>query len=63
MTPSQPAAAALQLTPVTTAYVALGFGVLCIGLSAIFVKLAGVPGFLCRSAPDALVAAAPAPPA
>jgi drug/metabolite transporter (DMT)-like permease len=26
------------------AYVALGFDVLCIGLSAIFVKLAGVPG-------------------
>lgn len=31
-------------TPHWKAYAALGFGVLCIGLSAIFVKLAGVPG-------------------
>lgn len=44
MAPSQPSAAALRQTPGSAAYVALGFGVLCIGLSAIFVKLAGVPG-------------------
>ena len=37
-------AVALRQTPGSAAYVALGFGVLCIGLSAIFVKLAGVPG-------------------
>ncbi len=44
MAPSQPSAAALRQTPGSAAYVALGFGVLCIGLSAIFVKLAAVPG-------------------
>lgn len=41
--PHSPSAAPRQ-TPNSAAYVALGFGVLCIGLSAIFVKLAGVPG-------------------
>lgn len=44
MAPSQPSAVALRQTPGSAAYVALGFGVLCIGLSAIFVKLAAVPG-------------------
>ncbi len=36
------------MSPTTTrrAYLALGFGILCIGLSAIFVKLAGVPGIV-----------------
>ena len=43
MTISQPSTVARR-TPGSAAYLALGFGVLCIGLSAIFVKLAGVPG-------------------
>jgi drug/metabolite transporter (DMT)-like permease len=36
------------VSPASTrrAYLALGFGILCIGLSAIFVKLAGVPGIV-----------------
>lgn len=34
----------MRRTPQAAAYLALGFGVLCIGLSAIFVKVAGVPG-------------------
>ena len=45
MASSSPSAVAGQrLQPGAAAYVALGFGVLCIGLSAIFVKLAAVPG-------------------
>ena len=44
MASSHPSAVAARPQPGTAAYVALGFGVLCIGLSAIFVKLAGVPG-------------------
>ena len=44
MVSSHPPAAAVRPSPGAGAYLALGFGVLCIGLSAIFVKLAGVPG-------------------
>lgn len=36
----------VPLTSTRRAYFALGFGILCIGLSAIFVKLAGVPGIV-----------------
>ncbi|MFO7633917.1 MAG: hypothetical protein R6W76_15335, partial [Caldilinea sp.] len=44
MTSSHSSGTAPRQAPNSVAYVALGFGVLCIGLSAIFVKLAGVPG-------------------
>lgn len=44
MASSHPSAVTSRPQPGAAAYVALGFGVLCIGLSAIFVKLAGVPG-------------------
>ena len=36
----------MSSTPTRRSYLTLGFGILCIGLSAIFVKLAGVPGII-----------------